>query len=114
MNSAGFTVDGDELTVWAGMHHIHVGLGEITDEDVSRSFELLDDIIADRTFVVSVWKGDRMRLSFFENGDKPGGWHSEPTGDHRLVVHSWTGRSDTEKAVRWPGWIRSVKRMLTE
>jgi len=113
MDSIGLTVDGDELTVWASAHHVHIGIGEITDEDISNAFGLLDEIIADKTLVVSVWKGDRLRLSSFEDANKPSHWHSEQPGDHRLVVHSWTGQGDAERAISWPGWIRSIRRAFT-
>lgn len=104
-----FSTDAEEITVFIGDYHQHFGYREQDIKDTfAEAVELVDNFIMEHRVTVLIKRDGKPRLGQNVAVEVIDEILSLPTGDHELIIRSWSGRFDSQRPINWQSYLDHV------
>lgn len=104
-----FSTDAAEITVFIGEYHQHFGYREQCIKDMfAEALNLVDDFMMELRVTVLIKREGNPRLGTDVSIEAIDRILSLPTGDHELIIRSWSGRFDSQRPIDWQSYCDHV------
>lgn len=104
-----FSTVAGEITVFIGEYHQHFGYREQGDRNIFlEAMSFVDDFFLERRATVLIKRQGKPRLGGTIRVDAISKILALPSGDHEVVIRSWSGLFDSQRSIDWQSYLDHV------